>query len=98
MNTLDEHIPVYLERYTAELGDWPRDIRNVRAHQSVPETLNAHPKDRTLFARIDAVLREYDRAKRASVLGTHTGHGSADPDRHTDMANRSPSRSRKEQR
>jgi hypothetical protein len=52
----------------AEFADWRRDIRNVRAHQSIPDALKGRAKDRALFAYIADVLREYDHAKRASVV------------------------------
>jgi hypothetical protein len=60
------------QQCAAELAEWRRDLRNARARRPVPHGLNSHPKDRTLFARIDAVLGAYDRT-RYQPIG-HTAH------------------------
>jgi hypothetical protein len=59
MNALDaerEDLPVYLERYAAELDAMRRTTTAARTNRNVANEVRIHPKGRGPFARIDAVL------------------------------------------
>src|SRR6202043_473924 len=59
-----ERIPVYLERYAAEVTQWRREAIAARALHATPQPQSVHPKDRTLLSHIDSILSQRDHTHR----------------------------------
>jgi hypothetical protein len=62
MKTLDterERVPVYLERYAAELDEIRQTTTDARVTTPVARDVRVHRKDCAMLARIDTALAEY---------------------------------------